>query len=77
MRQHFHEIHLIQLVTRKDQYILAVKRPQMPQTLPHCICRTLVPGGIIRSLLRREDVYKGRTEGAEMIGILNVPVKRG
>jgi hypothetical protein len=47
------------------------------EALPHCIRGALVPGGVIRGLLCRQYVYKGFTEMAEVVGILNMLVQRG
>ena len=74
--QHRHEIHLVKLIAREDQYIFAGKSADVPQPLPHSICRTLVPGWVIRCLLGSKNINECRAECAEVIGVLDVPVQR-
>src|SRR5690606_23900967 len=74
--QHLLEIHLVKLVTGKNKYIVAFKWCDMPQALPYRISCSLVPGWVIRSLFCSKYVNESRTEGTEMIGVLDMPVER-
>ena len=76
MVQHFHKIHLVELVARQDQDIVAVEGAEVAETLADGVGRSLVPGGVVGGLFRSQDIDKGRAEGAEMVGILDMPVQR-
>src|SRR5688572_14912319 len=67
--KHFLEVHLVKLITGKDQNVFTFERCNMPETLANGIGSSLVPCWIIRRLLGSEYVYKGRAEGAEMISV--------
>lgn len=73
--QHVHKIHLVQLVTGKDQDIITLKWPEMAETLPHRIRRTLIPGWVVWCLFSSQDVHKCRAECAEMVCIFYMPVQ--
>src|SRR5688572_13199377 len=74
--EHFGKIHLVKLVTRKYEYIIAIEWFNMSQALPHCIGGTLVPGWVVWCLFCRQDIYKCFAECTEMICVLYVPVER-
>src|SRR6478609_9992427 len=70
------EIHLIQLITRKDQYILKFMIKKMVHALTNGIGCSLKPILVGHSLFGCQQVNKGATERTEMVRILNMTIQR-
>src|SRR5688572_10454458 len=75
--QHFREIHLVELIAGKDQYIITLEWLDMPESLSYRIGGALVPGRVIGSLFCGEDIHECFTECRKMISVLDMTVKRG
>ena len=72
----FHQlavIHLVKLITAKNEEIFPGFLEEVFQILPHRIGRPLVPTGTRRSLLCRENLHKtSRAENVEFVSSANV-----
>ena len=55
---HFLKVHLVELVTGKDQYVFAFEWRDMAKALADGISCSLEPGGIIRCLFRCQYIDK-------------------
>src|ERR1700744_4322625 len=71
------EVHPVELIAGKNEYILVRDIAEVLQVLAHRISRSLIPGVVSRCLLRGHDLDETMRKFIEMIALLNMSMQGG
>ena len=74
-RENVAVIHAVKLVAAEHKSVLEIVVQEVQQVLAHGIRGALVPGGVGKSLFRRENLNEPAAEMVELVTLRDVPVQ--